>query len=266
MSRLSNFFTAVVGPESSKALKKAVTEAQYELLAPMSLVAWVREVEGWNDSLPGVPALRILLNKSERGSTGYIAVGDHHVSFTDASSSLVATSLLAFLSPESVPLLKSQVEQDTGGKMQRVIGRLVVAQMRKSFERPGETAAAKAPLAPIAQQPPKQQATKQATPPKVKPLQPQAGPKLGKPSVQALKAEKDPAKKKIKVRISKTEIDATCPACGEVEFEDDRFVGCVCLRDYAHKVQLQKSGDDYQLITMEKPDFVRQLLGILKRR
>lgn len=246
------------------ALRRSVKDVSQ--LGPLAVVAWVKGIDGWNSEIPGNPGSKLLLVKNATGIDGFVHLESTTIKLDSSSPSRAAASILAFLSPESIPLFKSQVEQDVGGKLQKVVERLVTAELAKSFDKPGATAAPRAPLAPVGQQTPT--ATQTAKPsvslPKPKPPTPQGAPKLGTPSIQK-KAEVDPAKK-IKVKLTKAEIEATCPSCGGVEFEGGRFIGCLCFRDYAHQVQLRKADSGYEMQTALDPDFVRALLGVLKRR
>lgn len=69
-----------------------------------------------------------------------------------------------------------------------------------------------------------------------------------------------------KMRISKSESEKTCSECGIGQFNQSKFVGCLCLRDLAGHIKVEKSENDLMLhfdSTMDI-DSIETLVDIFK--
>jgi hypothetical protein len=64
---------------------------------------------------------------------------------------------------------------------------------------------------------------------------------VGKVTAASYSKSKKPKSvwRKIKIKMTPEEMKATCPTCMETEFKNDKFVGCICLRDLANNSETE---------------------------
>ena len=234
------FLQAIAGQDGAKALVKAASpsaDLEWAVL-PRVLLAWLEVVSHgeFHDNLPGVNDTNLFLKKSENGFDGHIDI-DHQVyKFQDVSLFHVAGSIAVSLgfSPDS-PELKSPKLAVLGKSIDllvksRTLNRIAQAQKVKL---PGIDKAenkAKDGLQPDGQNAPLIAPATQV---------PQVGAQ-GNPSNEQMKngaaasSVNLPGTKPNKgLKVLKSQANTPCSTCGEQQFKDDTFIGCLCLKSLA---------------------------------
>jgi hypothetical protein len=117
-------------------------------------------------------------------------------------------------------------------------------------EAPGPAAAPLEPEQPLAPQPPDPNQNSKGP---VVSLRPQAvkipQPKTTQEVVQTGKGAVQKHPKKVPtLRVTKSQAEAECNACGGRQFKGDRFTGCFCFRDLAKSVKVESLKDGYNLV------------------
>jgi hypothetical protein len=230
---IKDFLVGALGTEGAKALKKAAQREPIlsEVLIPRAILGWLsfsaeNQYEG---SIPGQPNSYVSFSKSDSGYSGSITIKDGVYSFQESSVyQLAATIALSLgLEPESLDsdirdavLVKLGKSIDTLCKAQVLIGEMKKksSQLIK-VDLPGTTAKPQKQLAPIEAEPPKKQpANAAAIKPKIPPL-----------------------------AVAKAEAAKPCKMCGKSQFKENKYSGCLCLKDLAKSIHTTTYSDGYVL-------------------
>ena len=242
-ARQKLFLEALTGVDGALALSKA-TELSVEVaraVVPRVIMAWL-DIVGRGDFDGTVPGLTNTLSfkKSESGYSGSIEcekdLSAAPYAFKDASIYHLAGSVALAMGVEDGP--STDIQQDVLAKLGRSVDLLVKSRIvldaverskkAKKAEKPAneKISLPGAPAAPIQVGVP--------TPPTA--VQPEVG---ADTPLAAGSSERPPKAKAIKktIRISKSQLQSSCPICKQGHFEKYRFVGCPCLSDLAKSVK-----------------------------
>lgn len=245
MSPSIEFLKQVLGEDGQKAFEKAEARVPTigAALVPRAVISWLSTAVrvNYEGIIPGLSNSYITLQKSDRGFTGAITVGEHVHAFEQADMLHVAAAIALSLGLEGLhldPRVKSTDISKLGKSIDLLVKARVVAHsiqndLVKNFapspvfkiELPGKAAAPKEP--------------KEADGPQT--------PMAVAPSTNKQKPNNGLAKTKELV-IKKTEAEHPCPECGLTQFRRDRFVGCICFRALAKSVTTKVLGTSYTLV------------------
>lgn len=262
--RKLSFLQAVIGPDGAKALAKAAVTPDLEwALLPRVVMSWLEVVAhgSYHGALPGIDETHLVLRKGETDFDGSITIGTDTYTFRDASIYHVAGSVAVAMGLDHEP--QPALRHPALAKLGKSIDVLVKARtLRKASAQhsggakgvtlPGTAAKPQAPLAPlgpVAIQPKiagpgvgtKSAVSAKPTASKTSPGAPPAG-AAGKPKVAPPKL---PGIKQPTIKVSKAESKTPCPACGAIQFKDDRYVGCICFADLCKHTRTMALNDGY---------------------
>lgn len=211
------------------------------VVVPRSVLAWLRNCEEYEGAIPGVSNTYLRLSKSQETYSGAIALQDSNYEFEKATPGHVAAAVAVALGcspgalPRSVVLVRFGAAIDTLVKAQSEIKGL------RSFmkaEAPGGPSLPHPPIAPAGAIAPTAPAA-------------QAKPRQGK-GQQKPKLPKQPKGAKLNsVSVSKSEAAMECAACGGSQLNNNRLVGCLCIRDVIASLPVTAYSDGWVLDTTE---------------
>jgi hypothetical protein len=233
-TRESAFLVELLGPIGAKALLKMAerSPALESALVPRAVLAWLGLVARYDyeGALPGVDNSYVSFTKTESGFEGSIALGADVYGMSQASIYHVAGSVAVALGVEP-RLLDPKVKDLDVAKLGKSIDLLAKAQLAsKELERKAKEKTKKAeghgePAKPMAQAAP------------IEPELTQPPPAVPKPKVPTLPS----------LKVTKAEATKACRACGEVQFQGDRFAGCLCFAGLQKSVKTSTKPDGYLL-------------------
>lgn len=249
---MDGFLRSVLGPEGVVTLHRATEDQPLlkALVLPWAARHWLLRVGTWHGSIPGKPDALLELVKSQDRFSGHLTCGTERMDFNKApiEEVVAALALLDENGAKNQRLLKSTPPDPKGlALLGKAVGALVGATLKKA-DLPAQPAQPAGPHPPIPGED-KKRATRKPTAEKpriAKPLDPGnlRGPRRGVEPVQKSVLPEtfdDEIEAWVRgpatVHLSKSEIAARCPVCGEREFLDEHFTGCYCTRELA------KSGD-----------------------
>lgn len=262
-----NFLAVILGSDGSNALKKAIEShpSLSEVIVPRTVLAWMRGIESFEGSIPGMSNSYLELHKSEDQYTGSVTIGEELYSFEDKDTAHVVAAISVALGMIRTPLNKT-IKESHLIKIGKSIDVLANANKatkdikavakdedleesndlekglmpKTGGEGQGPAAAPKGPTAPV---PP---AAVQAV--KGPPGPGSAGasvPKIGGgikgPALPKRGASLKPLK------VTKSEAEAVCDACGCKQFEKNIYVGCVCFSALAKNIKTITYSDGFVL-------------------
>jgi hypothetical protein len=257
-TRKVEFLKAVVGDQGAAALIKAAARSVSieNVLVPRAIMAWLGVIGrfDYEGEIPGVDDTYLDFAKNEDGLyDGSIAVGDGVFPFENANGFQLAASIAVALGSDQ-PL--DEVRDSELARLGKSIDIMAKAKMVTDLEielakaRPGPPNPQKPQGPPTAATPQMKQPKMQVKPPKTpkgapkNPIAPKAKVSLPKPpnpakmtpgaqQNRAFKSEKQFA-------LNDANLLAACPECGLKLIKNEKFVGCMCLRDLAKNVALTK--------------------------
>lgn len=220
------FLTGVLGTEGARALARTAERepALAAVLVPRTALAWLRDLQKHEGTLPGVETSYLTFTKSEVGYGGLISVnGSFNYEFAGVGAEHVAAAIAVAVG--TVGPSNPAVRDLTLTRLGKSIDALARAQQlcktlpqALKAELPGTTAKPVATGEPQGPQEPQKQ-----------PRQARPKPKL--PKLPALKVEK-------------SEVHAVCPECDRSNFDvNQKFQACLCWRDLAKHVRTTVYGD-----------------------
>lgn len=215
MSTVKEFLILALGERGANVLEKYASknESISGIIVPRVIVSWLLN----SDSIKEAD---FNLSKSEGKFTGKVA----GIELKDASLFETASTVAHHVSLENKQI-DEPVNIETLGKN---IDLLILAKIKAKKEESKEESKVveKIELA----GPP---ADKKKPEPPIKPLIP-VSPSMGRGKTKGQKI----------VSITKSELMARCPTCGQKEFESNRFVGCSCFKDLAKNAKLNIKNSD----------------------
>lgn len=274
-NRKYSFLKAVLGDHGAEAMKKAAerSEAVESVVVPRTIISWLTMASNfdYDGEIPGQEDASITFSKSEQGFEGEAAIKGEVVPFKDVGIFQLAAMVAVALDADAP--LRDKVRNIDIARLGKSIDILVrthkIDLVKKEMElvkkqqgaiAPGAAvmsppAAPKAPLGPVATQKKRPNKLPKV---KVKPMKPIApGTKPGQGSVKTAtaatkvtpaaqgNAARASAQRKSEHQFYVENVNAECPECGMKLVKNDRFIGCLCLRDLAHNVTLTKNEDKY---------------------
>jgi hypothetical protein len=267
------FLTAVLGHDGAQALQKAADRSEDlgNALVPRAILSWLGTSSrfDYEGEIPGIKNSYVCFTKSENGFDGSIDLHGEIHSFKNASIFHLAASVATSLSigDELLPTGIRQSEIEKLGRscdllaksriLSEALSKAEKEKQEKSYECPGKEGctnagcisrghvleknkdshggaagkgAAASAIAPAMPLPPTA----------VQPEQPRITAKLPKlpGSAQVPKLGKS-------IAISKSEAGRACSICGNIQFYNNEFMGCVCLRSLAKSTTTNKTDDGY---------------------
>jgi hypothetical protein len=247
-TRRLQFISGVVGVDGASALAKATSQsADLEwAIFPRVVMAWLEVVSQgeFNDHLPGVAETKLVLKKGESDKfSGSINIGEETYWFSDVSLYHVAGAVAVALGGDSdrVPELRSSALAKLGKSIDLLVRARTLRKVQarqngggaKGAGLPGVAAAPKAPQGP---QPPVEKQPQNSIPGAAAGTKPTAKLPVSKPTA-----------KKPTLKVVKSAAKMTCVACGDQQFRNDRYVGCLCFRDLAKSVKTTITHEGYIL-------------------
>jgi len=282
----ARFLIEVVGPEGAKTLAKAADRSSLlgQALIPRTIVAWLRANSSYDGDIPGAEGQHVAFAKSESGFSGSVVIQDKPYDFQNVSLFYVAGAIGVAVGMDSASVPKelknldlerlgksidcmvkvrrlslAKAEEDkkpkkgkcpecgarSGGHFPRLVAGMVLkckndsSKLEKKAANDGSTGTQAAPIAPKAPEAP----TAVAQQPTAQQISPLSAKKDAKPSKPVTpKVAKPPT-----VKVSKSEMGNSCPACSQKQFKDGHFVGCTCFRVLAKNVEVVSIGDEVEL-------------------
>jgi hypothetical protein len=257
------FLKAVLGDDGACSLKKAADRIENleSAIVPRAIMAWlgVAARGDYEGELPGVEDSYLDFAKNiDSTYTGSIAIGSGVFPFQNASVFHLAASVALALDAEFEDTNIKDTDLVKLGKSIDVLAKAkYVASADDLIKKiaQGKGAGSGAPGAPTRSgvpAPPKVAAppTKQIGQPGPVGKQPKGPPKEAKPPKATIPKLKVTAKKSF--QITAKSIDSKCKECGLALVKNEKFVGCMCLKETARFVDLAKHDAEHYVITFGK--------------
>lgn len=282
------FLTAVLGNDGAQALQKAADRSEDlgNALVPRAILSWLNAATKYDfdGAIPGVTNTYVSFSKSEKGFSGSIDLHGENYAFKDASIFHLAASVATAINVNDIStgarsseieklgrsvdlLAKTRILSDALSKAEKekqeksyecqgkdectdvgCITRGHVLEKNKDSHggaaSKGAAASAVAPAMPL-------------PPTAVQPEQPRITAKLPKLPGSAQ------APKVIKVELTKTEANKECSMCGQSQFSDDKFKGCLCLRALAKGSKVMSIEEDFYKIDLDTSDWGKEEVLVL---
>lgn len=274
MFNRAQFLIEVLGADAARALAKAASRSEYlsQMIVPRTILAMLEAVPAFTGTIPGFDDCSLTYEKSEKGFTGNVTVGEDFYKFEAQSIFHVAGALSTamgldtlmfttnrntelqrlgksidvmakahFVGQELEKAEKCEVCGGKGGKHNdRLVAGLVIkcrnAKLEKKAmgEGSGKNAGPVAPAAPVAP-------TANASPASTQQKLPKA------PASAQLPKPPKPVTSST-VKLTRSEKTRACPECGLRQFNsDNKFVGCLCFRALAKSVDVTDHGEYSEL-------------------
>jgi hypothetical protein len=235
----AQFLIEVLGADAAHALAKAASRSEYlaQMIVPRTILAMLEAVPAYAGTVPGFGECSLTYEKSEKGFTGNVALGEDFYKFENANIFHVAGALSTAMGLDSLLFGSGRnTELQRLGKSIDLMAKAhLVAEESKDDEDEelekkavgegtGKTAGPVAPAAPTA---PTATATTPTTQQKLPKAPASAGAKPPKPVTSST------------VKLTRSEQTRACPVCSMRQFNPDhRFVGCLCFRALAKSVDV----------------------------
>lgn len=256
-----DFVKSVLGDQAAEVLDRAVKKSEDlgRVLVPRTILAWLNScADTFEGALPGTTNTYVKFVKTESGYCGSITIGQELYPLTNASvfEAVAAIASSLDLAPQSPPKVRNLDLEKLGksidlmAKTQRLKDEVAKApkpcphckgnvrwesESRVAFHlsegkmcqgvKKGENFGPAAAPEKLRPEPPQQVSPEAPAP--AKPRRPKP-PKLGSPKV---------------VHLDKSEASVPCTACGQMQFKEQEFRGCICLRELAKDAKVLEYGD-----------------------
>jgi len=261
-SRKYDFLKGTLGDVGATALASAASRSDSveALLMPRTVMSWlgVTQLFGWDGPLPGVDDTHLYFSKNlDDTYDGYITVGNGDFPFESASlihlAALVSVSLGG---DDPVPEIKDLDLERLGKSIDLLVKSQYVSIIEEALAKGKDDKGAAGMSPPQVSAPPTapgsgkdvggMQAPRDKRPlkPAQKPVnvtvkrataKPPSPKKVAKPIV--LPGAKAKKAKAVKLPVA---AKSECSECGTKLIKNDKFVGCMCFREYASEVELLK--------------------------
>jgi hypothetical protein len=256
-SRKYDFLKGTLGEVGASALANAAehSDTVEALLMPRTVMSWlgVTQLFGWDGPLPGVEDTHLAFSKNlDNTYSGHITVGNGDFPFDDASIiHLAALVSVALGGDDPVPNIKDLDLERLGKNIDVLVKSqyvtLIEGILAKNAEDSGGTSPAQIPSAQTGPAVPQLQAkrTKKIPIPKKPKNSIRVKPVPAKVSAtKPRQAPKLPGAKGKTLKVPNATAKSECSECGSPLIKNDRFVGCMCFRDFAGEVELLKHNDN----------------------
>ncbi len=259
------FLREIIGNEGTDALNKAIDTIPVigTVVVPRAIVSWLSILSkmGYEGAIPGVSNSYFSLIKSENQTlTGALTINSQLYTFEGADLLHVAASLGVALGIDLEPVDGNLKYKDLT-KLGKSIDLLVKSEFIKKAK-----ALKKADDDDLGTQ--AAPANKQDEPLKqAKALLP-----TKQPSFNVKSSANGPQQKENialgqgqKIKVTKSESTKQCEECGGSLFKDEKFTGCVCLKELSKGVKTQATPDGYMLTfrNLEEDELIA-LIQIIK--
>lgn len=269
----AQFLIEVLGADAAHALAKAASRSEHlaQMVVPRTILAMLEAVPAYTGTVPGFDDCSLTYEKSEKGFTGNVTLGEDFYKFESVSIFHVAGAISTAMGLDTLmfntgrntelqrlgksidvmakahwvgeelektahPTKDGKACEDCGKLWQGHDSVLCSDSLKKKAmgEGSGKTAG---PVAPAAPQAPTATAAAPTTQQKLPKNPASAGlPKPPKPVVSST------------VKLTRSEQSRACPVCSMKQFSaDGKFVGCLCFRALAKSVDVVDHSDHTEL-------------------
>jgi hypothetical protein len=247
---MSLFLDEILGAEGSKTLDKVIEHAPMlkSVIVPRAVFAWLSTMGnlGYEGELPGMPDSYFSLSKTEENDfSGALTIQDQLYTFENANLMHVAASVGVALGIDVDPIneqLKKKDLTQLGKSVDLLVKSEIIKRIRRDQEKKKLTKEQKE-LSGISSPP---NPPKGALPPEV-PKAPQTQTSMNGGSIPVNKPNIALGQGNQKLKVTKNESERPCEECGGHQFNNSRFVGCLCLIELSKNVSSEVIDDGYLL-------------------
>lgn len=212
---MKDFVKTLVGEEAGDILRKAADSSpilKQNLISYLCL-SWVNSIVGWNGEIPGFGGT-LVITKSEDSCNGFIELKDKAHYFDDMNKTEVAALLSLYVSGSSPEFRFDFDKGRTYDNIDKLVKYRMEFSLRKNLEQKG-----------VPQAPKKDKPTLPMKQPQFVPA------KADLTMVSGEKPKKTARKSETKIKLTKADMSASCPECGDRFFDGEKFTGCFCIKD-----------------------------------
>ncbi len=240
-----SFLKEILGNAGAAALEKAVDRAPIlkAVIVPRAVLAWLSTMGklGYDGELPGTPNSYFSLIKTANETyAGALTIQDQLYTFDAADILHVAASVGVALGIEIDPISEQLKKKDLtqlGNSIDLLVKSEIIKKIKKQRLDKTDDAMAGGPGAPAHSGEPHE-----ASEPELPTKQPGVS-KNKTPILPDNIAEGQGHK----LKVTKAEASKECEECGQVQFEKDKFSGCMCLKELSKSIKTEKLTDGYML-------------------
>lgn len=261
-SRKYDFLKGTLGDAGASALANAASRSDSieALLMPRTVMSWlgVTQLFGWDGPLPGVEDTHFEFSKNlDDTYTGHITVGNGDFPFDGASIiHLAALVSVALGGDDPVPDIKDLDLERLGKNIDLLVKSQYVTVIEEALAKgKDDQMAGKSPAhVPTAPTPPGtgkdtggMQGPRNKT--QAKPPKQARDVRVKRQTVKLPSAKKVakpirlPGAKAKTLKVPAAAVKSECSECGSPLIKNDKFIGCMCFREYAPEVELLKHND-----------------------